>query len=105
SAVGADADSMIFYPKTKGELEKAITELDFEHNVILRPSLLLGEREEERLGEKIGQKLNSVLKFVAPNYQGVEDGQVAKTMIKLAKNNQKGTQIIDNKTIIELANE
>ena len=105
SAVGADADSMIFYPKTKGELEKAITELDFEHNVILRPSLLLGEREEERLGEKIAEKLNPILKFVAPSYQGVEAVQVAKAMIKLSKSSEKGTQLIDNKTIIELANE
>lgn len=108
SAVGADAESLIFYPKTKGELEKAITELGFEHNIILRPSLLLGDREEERLGEKIGQKLNTVLKFVAPSYQGVEAAQVAKAMIKLAKASTssavKSTQIIENKTIIELAN-
>lgn len=110
SSVGADAGSLIFYPKTKGELEKAITELDFEHNVILRPSLLLGDREEKRFGEKIWQKLNRVFKYLAPSYQGVAAKTVAKAMIKLSKAStgaaaKTGTQIVENKTILELTHD
>lgn len=103
SSLGADKKSPVFYSRTKGELEAAITTLDFEQNIILRPSLLLGKRSEKRVGEKIGQKLNSVFKIIMPKYQGVEAKMVAKTMIQFAKDDKKGIQIIENKAIIDFS--
>ncbi|KAI5201398.1 NAD dependent epimerase/dehydratase family protein-like protein [Aureobasidium subglaciale] len=48
STSGANASSFLAYPKMKGELEEAVKELGFEHTVILRPGLIVGEREDSR---------------------------------------------------------
>jgi uncharacterized protein YbjT (DUF2867 family) len=39
---------MLAYPRMKGELEEAVKQLDFEHTIILRPGLIVGEREDSR---------------------------------------------------------
>ncbi|MBB5017139.1 uncharacterized protein YbjT (DUF2867 family) [Chitinivorax tropicus] len=54
SSLGADAHSRHFYLRTKGQLEKALTALAFDRLVIARPSLLIGQRAEVRLGERLG---------------------------------------------------
>jgi len=41
----------------KGELEEAVKALDFEHTVILRPGLLVGNREESRPAEFVVRKI------------------------------------------------
>ncbi|MCP5161899.1 MAG: NAD(P)H-binding protein [Hahellaceae bacterium] len=51
SALGANADSFVFYNRVKGRLEKELIALKFPRTVILRPSLLDGEREELRFAE------------------------------------------------------
>ena len=51
SAKGADPKSPFFYNKTKGEAERAITNLDLNSLTIFRPGLLLGDREEFRFFE------------------------------------------------------
>jgi uncharacterized protein YbjT (DUF2867 family) len=48
---------MLGYPKMKGELEEAVKALDFEHTVILRPGLLVGERQESRPAEFVLRKI------------------------------------------------
>ena len=55
SALGADPDARIFYNRTKGEAEQAVQEVGFEAVQIVRPSLLTGDRDETRLGERIGE--------------------------------------------------
>ena len=63
SAYGANPDSRIFYNRVKGEAEEALGAVGFEGLHILQPSLLEGDREENRLGERIGQ---AVLGTLAP---------------------------------------
>ena len=53
SAVGADRRSLFFYSRVKGEMEAALTDMGFDQLTILRPSLLLGARNEFRLGETV----------------------------------------------------
>ncbi len=55
SALGANPASRIFYNRTKGEAERAIEEVGFEAVQILRPSLLTGDRDERRSGERIAE--------------------------------------------------
>lgn len=55
SAMGADAGSMVYYNRVKGELEQDVQHLNFEHLSIFRPSLLLGERHDARLLEGAAQ--------------------------------------------------
>lgn len=57
SSSGANRHSPLAYPKMKGELEARVKELPFESVTIFQPSLLLGERDEQRLGEEIAAKI------------------------------------------------
>jgi len=53
SSAGAGAHSPFFYPRMKGRLERAVTQLSFESVRILRPGLLDGERPDRRPGEHL----------------------------------------------------
>jgi hypothetical protein len=58
SSGGANSGSMIGgYMKMKGELEDAVTALDFERTVIVRPGLIVGTREDSRPPEAALRKL------------------------------------------------
>ncbi|KAK5163873.1 Protein fmp52, mitochondrial [Saxophila tyrrhenica] len=57
SSTGASASSSLGYPKMKGELEEAVKALDFDHLVVLRPGLLVGNRNESRFGEMVFRKI------------------------------------------------
>ncbi|MCO4755891.1 MAG: hypothetical protein KC478_15530 [Bacteriovoracaceae bacterium] len=84
SAIGASSNSSFFYNQVKGELEDSLKALPLNKLVIVRPSLLLGEREENRLAEDIGQKLSPFLNFILPKkYRPVNAQLVARTMIDL----------------------
>jgi uncharacterized protein YbjT (DUF2867 family) len=88
SAMGADSNSKVFYNRVKGEMESALQELDYPCLRIIRPSLLLGPREEFRLGEKIGAILTPVLKpFLfgsLTKYRPIEGKSVARFMVHVA---------------------
>ena len=57
SSSGANDQSLSAYLKMKGELEKRIKLLNFERISIFQPSLLMGDRKEFRLAEKLGSWL------------------------------------------------
>lgn len=61
SSHGADSTSRMGYPKMKGELEDAVKALDFEKTVIVKPGLIVGDRQEFRGPEAA---LRNVAKFV-----------------------------------------
>ncbi|RXK38038.1 hypothetical protein M231_04707 [Tremella mesenterica] len=44
SSTGSDSSSWFHYTKMKGQLEDAVKEIGFDHCIILRPALLLGDR-------------------------------------------------------------
>ena len=83
----------------KGEVEDQLSALRIPHLTILRPSLLLGNRDEKRLGEGIAQVLFSGFGFlmVGPlkKYKAITASQVAKAMIHYA-NNPSETVIENN---------
>jgi len=82
SSSGAKANSLIFYRRVKGQLEDAILQLPFEQITILRPSLLLGTRNEKRAGEAIAQKIMSaVTRFIFRRYRPITAATVAHAMI------------------------
>ncbi len=55
SSLGANAGSRWFYPRIKGELEVAVQTLGFRTVAIFRPSVLTGERDHARPGERLGE--------------------------------------------------
>ena len=108
SSLGADANAANFYLKTKGEIEAFLKQCTFESVTVLQPSLLLGNRTEFRLGEKIGtffMKMTSFL-FVGSlkKYKPIESETVAKALFTIAQNNRKGFQINESDAIQKIGN-
>ncbi|MEY3739223.1 MAG: hypothetical protein RL544_2001, partial [Bacteroidota bacterium] len=54
SAMGANANSRFFYPRIKGQLDKAVSELPFKQIHIFRPGFLLRQPDKIRPMEKVG---------------------------------------------------
>ncbi|WP_151811164.1 nucleoside-diphosphate sugar epimerase [Acinetobacter bereziniae] len=99
SAMGANAGSPIFYNRVKGELEAYIQKLDLYRFSIIRPSLLLGERNEKRFMEDATQKLYAKFSHLVPNsfkYKPVTAQQVAHTMVEAAQTQTQKIEIYDN---------
>lgn len=88
TAMGANEKSPFYYNRVKGKLEHDLMELGLQRLSIIRPSLLVGEREEFRLGEKAGEKVLNLAKplLVGPlkRSRAIEASQVAKAMIVIA---------------------
>jgi hypothetical protein len=59
---------MLAYPKMKGELEEAVKQLDFEHTIILRPGLIVGQREDSRPPEFALRKIATWAGMVSESY-------------------------------------
>lgn len=88
SSVGANAKSKNFYLKVKGELENAILSMpQLKNAAAVRPSLLLGERDNKRTGESMGiafaKALSPILAGPLAKYRPVNADQVAYQMIQL----------------------
>jgi uncharacterized protein YbjT (DUF2867 family) len=96
SALGASAESRIFYNRVKGELEDALRTLGFRSLTIARPSLLVGEREKPRLGELIGVRLGWL---VPGKYKPVRAARVAAALVDAARRAEPGMHIIESDEI------
>ncbi|WP_353484116.1 NAD(P)H-binding protein [Haliscomenobacter sp.] len=93
SSIGADSQSRNFYLKLKGEVEEKVGSLGLSTVSIFRPSMLLGQRAEFRLGERIGQVLMGVLGFLIPaQYKAIDVKTVARAMVAVAKKDTAGVQ-------------
>ena len=106
SAMGANAKSSVFYNKTKGEMEQAVLSEKIKHTYILRPSIIGGNRHENRPMEKIGI---AIFKLLQPlmvgklkKYRIIEAENIAKAMIYLA-NKKPEIHIVESDKIQELA--
>lgn len=106
SSLGADKSSGNFYLKTKGEIENFLKNCSFKSVSVLQPSLLLGDRKEFRLGEKIGAFFMQSFAFLflgnLKKYKPIESKIVAKALIKIAQNNNKGYEIYESDAIQEI---
>jgi uncharacterized protein YbjT (DUF2867 family) len=100
SALGADKNSNIFYNQVKGEVEEALSHVSFRTVHILRPSLLLGERTEQRAGEGAATTFFKILGFLIPTkYKAIDSGKVARAMIAFAKQNEPGFYFHESKEL------
>lgn len=103
SSIAANAWSLNFYLKVKGETERDILQTTLETIYILRPSMLLGERKERRPGEEFGKALMKIVKPVMigglRKYRGIEARTVARAMIILAQRNEKGKYFFESHDI------
>ena len=101
----ADPKSSGDYLKFKGEVEEELKKLNFPKLGVMRPSFLLGDRKEKRVGEKIGI---FIFKLISPLLLGplkkmkpIHSEIVARSMIKVANEDlQKNT--FESNEIMEL---
>jgi uncharacterized protein YbjT (DUF2867 family) len=106
SSIGANIASGNFYLRTKGQVEESLSQLIIPSVVIFRPSMLLGNRKEFRLGERIGKAIMTVFQFLMigslRKYRGIQASQVANAMIVEAKSTENGGfRIIESDMIQE----
>ena len=89
----ADSKSSGDYLKYKGEVEEELKRLNFPKLGIMRPSFLLGDRKEKRIGEKIGIFVFNLLSplFLGPlkKMKPIHSEIVARSMIKFANEDLK----------------
>ncbi len=106
SSIGADKSSGNFYLKLKGEVEDAITSLNIKAISIFRPSFLLGERQENRGGEKLAKVLTTFVSFMFPSrYKPIKALDVAKSMLAVSKLNITGLKVYQYSEMMQLLKE
>ena len=107
SSVGADPSAKNFYLRTKGELEQGICSAGFNAVHIFRPSLLLGKREEFRMGERVAMFAMPLLHFAMlgglRRYRAISAESVGKAMVVAARQEKSGTFIYEYEQIIAFA--
>ncbi|QCR31312.1 oxidoreductase [Lysinibacillus sp. SGAir0095] len=100
SAMGANEKSSVYYNRVKGKLEKELVALELPQVSIVRPSLLVGERNEFRFGEKMGEWVLKVLNplLIGPmkKYRSIEATQLALAMKVIAFFGKKSPVTIYN---------
>ncbi|WP_438347816.1 oxidoreductase [Paenibacillus sp. FA6] len=103
SAMGADPSSRMFYNRTKGEAEHALSAIGIPTVQLFRPSLLLGKRNEKRLGEEVGAKFMTTFDFLfrgkAAVYRAIPAEVVARAMVNIALTGLSGIHIYPNEVI------
>ena len=106
SSAGASPRSPVFYTRVKGEAEEGVLEQPLASAVILRPSQLMGDRDEHRPGEEVAQRLMRAMEplMVGPlrRLRAVHARTVARAMARLALESGPGARLVPNEEILEL---
>ena len=106
SSIYANPKSSGDYVKFKGLVEEELKKLNFSNLGILRPSFLMGNRKENRAGEKIGiltfRLLSPLLLGPFKKMKPINSEKVAKAMIKIANENLRKTTF-ESDEIVEIS--
>jgi uncharacterized protein YbjT (DUF2867 family) len=101
SALGANPGSTTFYNRVKGEMEQALAGLGFASLVILRPSLLAGNRaalgQPPRPGERLALALSAPLASLIPKaWRPISAATVARAMRRAQAEARPGVRIVES---------
>lgn len=97
SSAGADPHARIFYSRVKGEAEKAVAGAGIPSVALIRPSLLLGQRQEFRFGEAVAAAISRVVGPLMPaTIRPIRGETVAKAMIRIARESPRGVNRYEN---------
>lgn len=107
SALGADARSGIFYNRVKGEMEAALATLGFPCVVIVRPSLLLGDRaalgQPSRFGERAAMAVAAPVGWMIPkSVRPIAASTVARAMLRAVQMAPDGVHVLVSGQLLEL---
>lgn len=108
SALGANANSLFFYNRIKGEMERDVQDIGVKNTYFLQPSLITGERQETRKGEYMMKQfmklINPILLGNFKKYRSIHPESIVKAMIKLDQDGYQRSRIPSDE-IQNLANE
>lgn len=103
SSIGADPQSRVFYSQVKGQAEQALRTRPIPSLHIFRPSLLVGARQEFRLGESVGYWLMKLIGFALAGplkkYRAIHAQTVARAMVRAALRGEPGAHVYESDTI------
>ncbi|MEY3689492.1 MAG: hypothetical protein RIT37_1054 [Bacteroidota bacterium] len=103
SSIGASIESNTFYLQCKGRAELAIQLGSFKRISILRPSLLLGNRREFRMGEKIGMFFSAIFRIFLQGslqrYRPIHADTVSKCLLYRAMSDNEDTMKFESEEI------
>ncbi|MBT6198058.1 MAG: NAD(P)H-binding protein [Pelagibacteraceae bacterium] len=101
SSGGANAQSKNLYLQNKGKAENEIINLLFDFTAIIQPSLLLGNRSEFRIGERIAQFFFKSLSFIFVGklrpFKAIHALTVSKAIIKIINKKEKNLYFTSDK--------
>ncbi|MCE9898677.1 NAD(P)H-binding protein [Raoultella terrigena] len=101
SAMGADPHSLFFYNRVKGEMEQALRAQAWRNLTILRPSMLLGERDNKRANEAL---LAPLFRLLPGNWKSIDARDVAQAMLSEAlAPAQEGVTVLPSAKLREIA--
>ncbi|MFQ2193649.1 NAD(P)H-binding protein [Aeromonas jandaei] len=105
SSIGASATSPALYPRTKGEMEQALLAQSWPRLAIVRPAMLLGDRQPPRRSEQIFQAIYPLFRPLLvgklARWRAIEASQVAHAMIILSRQ-PAGCEIVENEQLLRL---
>ncbi|KAI9826612.1 MAG: Protein fmp52, mitochondrial [Thelocarpon impressellum] len=94
STAGCSKSSPIPYNRMKGEIEEAVVALGFEHTVLIKPGLLLGNREDSRPAEAVFRSVANCLKTVGggalTDWWAQDSAVIAKAAVSAALRSLEG---------------
>lgn len=107
SALGADAQSRVFYNRVKGEMEAELQRLGFARLVIARPSLLAGDRaatgQPTRMGERLTLALTAPLAPLIPKaWRPIQAATVARALRLALAQDGPAVQVLESAQLQEL---
>lgn len=101
SAMGADPRSLFFYNRVKGEMEQALRAQAWRNLTILRPSMLLGERDKKRANEVL---MAPLFRLLPGNWKSIDARDVARAMLSEAlAPSQEGVTVLPSAKLREIA--
>ncbi len=103
SSMGASSKSSVFYSRIKGGLEDAVSTLNFRKLIIFRPSILDGNRQEKRAGEKFGLIISRfITSFILKNHRPTPVDVLAGKMIRMSLDQTVGFRMIEGAEIFSV---
>lgn len=97
SAIGAQAQSMFYYNRVKGEMEQALQQAGLKRLSIYQPGLIVAQRSEHRTGESLAIRLYPLIEWFLPvKYRSIKAVTIARAMLLNSIKNDEGTELLQN---------
>lgn len=107
SAIGANKNSSNFYLNLKGRTENSLKQFPYISLGIFQPSIINGNRKENRTGEKIAQGVMDLLSILLlgplKKYRAIGADNIAKAMVNESKQKNTGVNYYRFDEMMDLA--